>query len=62
MPTTVQLDLGKRERSSATLNFVLMAVPARADRGVGLMVSRMASMVKTCCPGRGAARRSWRKV
>ena len=34
MPTTVQSDSGKRERSSATSNFVLMAaimVPARAD-------------------------------
>ena len=41
MPTTVQLDSGKRERSSATSNFVLMAaimVPARADRGAGLTI------------------------
>ena len=40
-PTTVQLDSGKRERSSATSNFVLMAaimVPARADRGAGLTI------------------------
>ena len=41
MPTTVQSDLGKRERSSATSNFVLMAaimVPARADGDAGLTI------------------------
>ena len=41
MPTTVQSDLGKRERSSAALNFVLMAaimVPARADGDAGLTI------------------------
>ena len=39
MPTTVQSDSGKRERSSAASNFVLMAaimVPARADGDAGL--------------------------
>ena len=41
MPTTVQSDSGKRERSSATSNFVLMAaimVPARADGDAGLTI------------------------
>ena len=41
LPTTVQSDSGKRERSSATSNFVLMAaimVPARADGDAGLTI------------------------
>ena len=39
MPTTVQSDSGKRERSSATSNFVLMVmVPARADGDAGLTI------------------------
>ena len=41
MPTTVQSDSGKRERLSATSNFVLMAaimVPARADGDAGLTI------------------------
>ena len=41
MPATVQSDSGKRERSSATSNFVLMAaimVPARADGDAGLTI------------------------
>ena len=58
MPTTVQSDSGKRERSSATSNFVLMAaimVPARPARSAaGVPGSARPPSAGLRCPGAAA--------